>query len=156
MRLEYFQMIDRIIDVDVDAQSIRTACTVPTESPIFEGHFPTYPLMPGVLLVECMAQTAGWLVCALERYSSMPFLAGVKSGKFRKLVFPGDALEFEGSVTHRGSGYAMAECVGRREGTAVCEAQLTFTIRPFPNPQFREAFFAWGERLNLPVREFVK
>jgi 3-hydroxyacyl-[acyl-carrier-protein] dehydratase len=156
MRLEYFQMLDRIVDFDVDAQRIRTACTVPTESTIFEGHFPTYPLMPGVLLIECMAQTTGWLVCMLEHFSAMPFLAGVRSGKFRKLVVPGDALEFEGRVTHRGSGYAMAECVGRRDSAHICEAELMFTVRPFPNPQFREAFFALGERLNVPIKEFAK
>jgi 3-hydroxyacyl-[acyl-carrier-protein] dehydratase len=156
MRLEYFQMIDRIVDVDVGAERIRAACTVPKESTIFEGHFPNYPLMPGVLLIECMAQTAGWLVCALERFAAMPFLVGVREGKFRRLVFPGDMLEFEGKVVHKGSGYAVAECLGRRDGTIICEAKLTFATKPFPNPQFREAFFAWGERLNLPIKEFVK
>ena len=156
MRLEYFQMIDRIVDLDVDGRRIRAECTVPKESPIFEGHFPSYPLMPGVLLIECMAQTTGWLVCALGRFAAMPFLAGVKEGKFRNLVFPGDTLQFEGTVLHEGSGYAVAECTGRRDGVNVCDAQLTFRIRPFPSPQFRETFFAWGEHLNLPIKEFVK
>jgi len=156
MRLEYFQMIDRIVDLDVDGRRVRAECTVPKESPIFEGHFPSYPLMPGVLLIECMAQTTGWLVCALGRFAAMPFLAGVKEAKFRNLVFPGDTLQFEGTVLHEGSGYAVAECTGRRDGATVCDAQLTFRIRPFPSPQFRETFFAWGERLNLPIKEFVK
>jgi len=156
MRLEHFQMIDRIVEVDVGARRLRAACAVPAQSTIFEGHFPTYPLMPGVLLIECMAQTAGWLVCMLGGFTAMPFLAGVKDAKFRTLVFPGDALEFEGSVVHEGSGYAVAECTGRRDGGRVCDAQLTFRIMPFPNPQFREAFFAWGERLNIPVKEFIK
>ena len=156
MRLEYFQMIDRIVEVDLAAQRLRAACTVPKESPIFEGHFPTYPLMPGVLLIECMAQTAGWLVCMLGRFAAMPFLAGVKEGKFRTLVFPGDQLEFEGSIVHEGSGYSVADCIGRRDGKKVCDAQLTFRIMPFPSPQFREAFFAWGERLELPIKELVK
>jgi 3-hydroxyacyl-[acyl-carrier-protein] dehydratase len=156
MRLEYFQMIDRIVDFDVDARRILAACTVPKQSPIFEGHFPTFPLMPGVLLIECMAQTTGWLVCILGRFATMPFLAGVKEGKFRNLVFPGDALEFEGKVVHEGSGYAVAECTGRRDGAKVCDAQLTFSIRPYPSQEFREAFFAWGERLNLPIKELVK
>ena len=156
MRLEYFQMIDRIVEVDLEARRLRAACTVPEESPIFEGHFPTYPLMPGVLLIECMAQTTGWLVCMLGRFSAMPFLAGVKEGKFRTLVFPGDQLEFDGSVVHEGSGYTVAECVGRRDGKKVCDAQLTFRIMPFPSPQFREAFFAWGERLELPIKELVR
>jgi 3-hydroxyacyl-[acyl-carrier-protein] dehydratase len=156
MRLEYFQMIDRIVDVDIDARVIRSACIVPQESTIFEGHFPTYPLMPGVLLTECMAQTTGWLVCLLGRFSAMPFLAGVKEAKFRSLVHPGDALEFEGSMVHEGSGYAVAACIGRRDGAKVCDAELTFRIMPFPSPQFRDSFFAWAERLNLPVREFVR
>ena len=156
MRLEYFQMLDRIVDIDVDTRRIRAACTVPKESPIFEGHFPGYPLMPGVLLTECMAQTTGWLACTLLRFTAMPFLIAVKEAKFRALVYPGDALEFEGSVTHEGSGYTVAECTGRRGGDKVCNAELSFRIMPFPSSQFREAFFAWGERLNLPVREFVK
>jgi 3-hydroxyacyl-[acyl-carrier-protein] dehydratase len=156
MRLEYFQMIDRIVDVDIGARVLRSACTVPKESTIFEGHFPSYPLMPGVLLIECMAQTTGWLVCMLGRFSAMPFLAGVKEAKFRSLVYPGDALEFEGSVVHEGSGYAVAACTGRRDGTKVCDAELTFRIMPFPSPQFRESFLAWAERLNLPVQEFVR
>jgi 3-hydroxyacyl-[acyl-carrier-protein] dehydratase len=156
MRLEYFQMIDRIVDVDIDARRLRSACTVPTESTIFEGHFPTYPLMPGVLLTECMAQTAGWLVCLLGRFAAMPFLAGVKEAKFRTLVFPGDALEFEGTIVHEGSGYTVTACEGLRDGKKVCDAELTFRIMPYPSPQFREAFLGWGERLNLPVREFVK
>jgi 3-hydroxyacyl-[acyl-carrier-protein] dehydratase len=156
MRLEYFQMVDRIVEVDVDARRLRAACTVPKESTIFEGHFPTYPLMPGVLLIECMAQTTGWLVCMLGRFSAMPFLAGVKEGKFRTLVFPGDQLEFEGSMVHEGSGYSVAGCTGYRDGKKVCDAQLTFRIMPFPSPEFREAFFAWGERLELPIKEIAR
>src|SRR5579862_4316644 len=155
MRLEYFQMIDRIVDIDVDSRRVRTQCTVPTESPIFEGHFPTYPLMPGVLLIECMAQTTGWLVCMLGRFTAMPFLAGVKEGKFRTAVFPGNVLEFEGTMVHEGSGYAIADCKGLRDGSTICDARLTFRIMPYPNEQFRETLFASAERVNLPVKEFV-
>jgi 3-hydroxyacyl-[acyl-carrier-protein] dehydratase len=156
MRLELFQMIDRIVEVDLEARRLRAAATVPRESTIFEGHFPTYPLMPGVLLIECMAQTTGWLVCTLGRFSAMPFLAGVKEAKFRTLVFPGDRLEFDGSVVHEGSGFTIAACTGSRDGKKVCNAQLTFRIMPFPSDQFREAFLGWGERLNLPVKEFAR
>ena len=66
MRLEYFQLIDRIVDLDLSARTIRCEATVPTESTIFEGHFPGYPLMPGVLLIERMAQTSGWLLVAMQ------------------------------------------------------------------------------------------
>ena len=156
MRLEYFQMIDRIVALSVDERTIRSVCTVPTESPIFEGHFPTYPLMPGVLLIECMAQTTGWLVSALGGFTAMPFLVGVKEGKFRTAVFPGDALEFQGQVVHEGSGYSVSECQGRRDSKVVCDAQLTFRIMPYPSPQFRDLLWEWAERINLPVKEFVR
>ena len=57
---------------------------------------------------------------------------------------------------HEGSGYTVAECKGLRDGSKVCDAELTFRIMPYPSPQFRQAFFEWGKRLNLPVTEFVK
>ena len=73
MRLEYFQLIDRIVDLNLADRKISSLATVPTASTIFEGHFPGYPLMPGVLLIETMAQTSGWLVVAMNRFERMPF-----------------------------------------------------------------------------------
>src|ERR1700683_4694927 len=125
MRLEYFQMIDRIVHRDVDARRVRAECTVPKESPIFEGHFPGYPLMPGVLLIECMAQTTGWLVSGLHGFTAMPFLARIKEVKFRTAVFPGDAHELYAKIVHEGSGYTIADCKGRRGSTVVCDARIT-------------------------------
>ena len=156
MRLEYFQMIDRVVALDVAERAIRTVCSVPKTSTIFEGHFPNYPLMPGVLLLECMAQTGGWLVMARGGFTAMPFLAGVKEAKFRTAVFPGDELEFAGNVMHEGSGYTVCECKGLRREKTVCSAQITYRILPFPSPEFRKSLFEWAERIDVPVKELSK
>lgn len=156
MRLEYFLMIDRIVGIDVGERKIRSACVVPQQSTIFEGHFPTYPLMPGVLLTECMAQTTGWLVSVLGGFEKMPILVGIKEAKFRTFVHPGDELEFEGRVEHEGSGYVVGSAKGWRGGKAVCQATVTYSMVPYPTPAFRQAMWEWAERINVPVKEFVK
>jgi len=156
MRLEYFQMIDRFVEVDIGERLIRSVCTVPRQSTVFEGHFPGYPLMPGVLLIECMAQTTGWLVSAITGFTGLPALAGVKEGKIRTAVFPGDELEFEGRVVHDGSGYAIGESTGWRKGEVVCDSRLTYRLITYPSPEFRKTMWDWAERLNFPLKEFVK
>ena len=90
MQLEYFQMVDRITDLDLGKRTISVESQVPEASPVFEGHFPGYPLMPGVLLTEAMAQTSGWLLIALLKFDRMPFLASVKEAKMRDFVKPGE------------------------------------------------------------------
>jgi 3-hydroxyacyl-[acyl-carrier-protein] dehydratase len=156
MRLEYFQMIDRFVDVNVDERLIRSVCTVPQQSTVFEGHFPGFPLMPGVLLIECMAQTTGWLVSAVTGFTGLPALAGVKEGKIRTAVFPGDDLEFEGKIVHEGSGYTIGESRGWCKGEVVCDARLTYRLIPYPSPEFRKTMWDWADRLNFPLKEFVK
>ena len=95
MRIEYFQLIDRIVDLDLDGRTIRAEAQVPQESTIFEGHFPGHPLMPGVLLIEAMAQTAG-AICILSmgegKTKSVYFLT-IDKAKFRRPVVPGDVVE---------------------------------------------------------------
>src|SRR5579872_3444919 len=105
MRLEYFQMVDRITLLDPEARIVRADCAVPDESPVFEGHFPGHPLLPGVLMIETIAQTGGWLVLATLRFARMPFLVHVKEAKLRAFVSPGQRLEAEARLVHDGSGY---------------------------------------------------
>ena len=98
MRLEYFQLIDRIVDLDLGNRTIRTQATVPAASTIFEGHFPGFPLMPGVLLLESMAQTSGWLIIGITGFTRMPFLAAFNQAKLRSFVKPGDTLELTAAL----------------------------------------------------------
>jgi 3-hydroxyacyl-[acyl-carrier-protein] dehydratase len=103
-----------------------------------------------------MAQTTGWLVSALTGFTGLPALAGVKEGKIRNAVFPGDELEFEGRVIHEGSGYAVGEAKGWCKGAAICDATLTYRIVPYPSPELRAGLWEWAERINFPAKEFAK
>src|ERR1700729_4020616 len=107
MHLEYFQLIDRIVDLNVGERTIAVEAQVPVHNTIFEGHFPGHPIMPGVLLIEAMAQTSGWLLIALTKFERMPFLAAVKEAKMRSFVNPGDLLQVEARIIHEGSCNAM-------------------------------------------------
>ena len=151
MRIEYFQLIDRIIALNLADHTIRTEAVVPTTSTIFEGHFPGYPLMPGVLLIESMAQTAGWLVVAERRFESMPFLASLKDVKLRTFVTPGSLLSLSAKLVHDGSGFAVAKAEGRFEDKIICDATITFRIMPFPNAEFRASMQQVAERLEFPM-----
>src|SRR5688500_14362125 len=98
MQLEYFRLIDRIVSLDLDARTIRVEADVPTESTIFEGHFPGMPLMPGVLLLETMAQASGWLILGLTKFSGMPLLAAFKEAKLRSFITPGTPLQISATL----------------------------------------------------------
>src|SRR5712672_3286575 len=128
MRLEYFQMVDRITALDASLGRIETACQVPEQSPVFEGHFPGHPLLPGVLMIETMAQTGGWLVLAMSRFQRMAFLAQVKEAKLRAFVLPGQALQAEAQLLHDGSGYAIVTGSISAAGKKVADAELTYRV----------------------------
>jgi 3-hydroxyacyl-[acyl-carrier-protein] dehydratase len=151
MRIEYFQLIDRIIDLDLAGRTIRTEARVPTESTIFEGHFPGFPLMPGVLLIEAMAQTAGWLVIGATGFTRMPFFAALKEAKLRSFVTPGESLALSARLLHEGSGFAMAAADIHCEGKLTCNAEFTFRLIEFPNPEFRASMERMAALLEFPM-----
>ena len=151
MRLEYFLLIDRIVDLKLDDLTIRTEATVPTTSTIFEGHFPGYPLMPGVLLIETMAQTSGWLLVALHKLTRMAFFASVKEAKLLSFVTPGQALAVSAKLVHDGSGFAVTKAEIRSEGKLVCNAELTFRLIPFPNPELRANMEKVARQVGFPL-----
>jgi len=146
MQLEYFHLIDRIVDLDIGEKKIVVEAQVPQHSTVFEGHFPGYPLMPGVLLIESMAQASGWLLLGLLKFERMPILAAVKEAKVRGSVFPGDLITIEASLSHEGSGFAVTEAKIRVGG----QLRATFTLIPFPNPDMRGYMNSVAERVGFP------
>jgi 3-hydroxyacyl-[acyl-carrier-protein] dehydratase len=151
MRIEYFQLIDRIIDLDLANLTIRAEAAVPATSTIFEGHFPGHPLMPGVLLIEAMAQTSGWLIIARTKFDKMPFLAAVKEAKLRTFVTPGQMLTVSSKLVHEGSGFMIADAAITADGKPICDASITLRLMPFPSQQFRSGMEEAAQRLALPM-----
>jgi len=148
MRLEYFQMVDRV--VALEGESITIASTVPDASPVFEGHFPGYPILPGVLMVETMAQACGWLLLALNGLERMPFLSKVGEAKFRGFVGPGSPLTVSAKRMHDGSGYAVCEARIESAGKRIADAEITFRIMPFPAPELEQMMRETAKRIGLP------
>src|ERR1700733_13045406 len=96
-----FLLVDRILELE--PERIVGIKNVTANEPFFIGHFPDFPVMPGVLIVEAMAQTAGGLVLKRipDRESKLVLLGSIESAKFRKPVVPGDQLRIEMSVLRR-------------------------------------------------------
>lgn len=151
MRLEYFQLIDRIVDISLTDRTISTEATVPTTSTIFEGHFPGFPLMPGVLLIEAMAQTSGWLIVAANKFDRMAFLAAVKDAKFRTFIRPGQVLQVKAKLSHEGSGYAVTEASISLDGKVVCDAELTLRVLSFPNDEMKLQMRETAKKVGFPL-----
>jgi 3-hydroxyacyl-[acyl-carrier-protein] dehydratase len=152
MRLEYFQMVDRIVELNIDDRTIEARAQIPQTSPIFEGHFPGHPLMPGVLLIESMAQASGWLIIGVTKFERMPFLAAVKSAKLRTFVSPGQTLTLAANLIHEGSGFAVTEAAVTVDGKNVAGCELTFRIMEFPDPRFRTSMLEVAAAIEFPMQ----
>src|SRR5262245_30962339 len=152
MQLDYFQLIDRIVHLNLQGKTITVEAQVPDKHIIFEGHFPGFPIMPGVLLTEAMAQSAGWLVLGVLKFERMPFLAIVKEAKMRGFVSPGQLLTIEAKLEHEGSGFAVAKAKGRIGKDLKCSAEITFGLAPFPDPTFRVFMDEMARKIGFPLQ----
>ena len=149
MLLEYFQMIDRIEAVDLAVGRLTARSVVPEKSPVFEGHFPGYPLVPGVLLIETMAQASGFLVLAATKFAAMPFLMSVDGAKMRTFVEPSAELEIEAFLEHEGSGFAVTKARIASGGKKICDAQLKLRTMPFDQVPLGEIVRKRAEEVGL-------
>jgi 3-hydroxyacyl-[acyl-carrier-protein] dehydratase len=149
MLLEYFQMIDRIETVDLAAGRLTARSVVPEKSPVFEGHFPGYPLVPGVLLIETMAQASGFLVLGATNFVAMPFLMSVDGAKMRTFVEPSAELEIEAFLEHEGSGFAVTKAKIASGGKKICDAQLKLRTMPFDQVPLGEIVRKRAEEVGL-------
>ena len=152
MDLDYFTLIDRIVDLNLGERTIVVEAQVPEKHTIFEGHFPGFPIMPGVLLTEAMAQSSGWLLLGVLKFTRMPFLAIVKEAKMRGFVSPGQLLTIEAKVEHEGSGFAVTKAKGRVGKELKCSAEITFGLAPFPDPAFRVHMDAMANKVGFPLQ----
>ncbi|OYR19239.1 3-hydroxyacyl-ACP dehydratase FabZ [Brucella thiophenivorans] len=124
-----FLLIDRIIDIDGD-QSATGIKNVTMNEPHFTGHFPDKPIMPGVLIIEAMAQTAG-AITVLKNGSDKPSLVyfmTIDKAKFRRPVVPGDQLHLHVKKIKQRGNISKFECVAQVDGVKVAEAEVAAMV----------------------------
>src|SRR5579871_4072620 len=119
-----FLLVDRI--EELETERVVGIKNVTVNEPFFAGHFPDYPVMPGVLIIEAMAQVAGVLVLSgiPDRKNKLVLLAGVDGAKFRKPVRPGDQLRIEMKVLRSRATMAKVSGTATVDGVAVAEAEI--------------------------------
>jgi beta-hydroxyacyl-ACP dehydratase FabZ len=119
-----FLLVDRI--VELEAERIVGIKNVTHNEPFFTGHFPDFPVMPGVLIVEAMAQTAGVLVLKTvpDRDRKLVLLVAIENARFRRPVVPGDTLRMEMKVLKRKASVAKMAGVATVDGLVVAEVEV--------------------------------
>lgn len=98
-------------------------------SPFFQGHFPNVPVMPGVLIIEALAQVGAVALLSKEEYKGkIVYLGGIRQARFREKVVPGDTLKLECRIIKQKGPVGLGSAVASVNGKTVCTAELTFAI----------------------------
>ncbi|MGT2888158.1 3-hydroxyacyl-ACP dehydratase FabZ [Streptococcus didelphis] len=122
-----FLLVDRVLEIEED--QIVALKNVTINEPFFAGHFPEYPVMPGVLIMEALAQTAGVLELSKEQNKGkLVFYAGMDKVRFKKQVRPGDQLIMTARFIKRRANIAVVEAKAEVDGKLAASGLLTFAI----------------------------
>lgn len=121
-------LIDRVEEL-IDGEKVIAKKNVTINEPFFQGHFPHEPVMPGVLIVEAMAQAGAVALLSLEQFrGKIAYFGGIDKAKFRQKVTPGDTLILEVEIIKVKSSAGIGKGIARVDGKKVAEAELTFMI----------------------------
>ena len=120
--------MDRIVDGEEGKWAKGIKC-VSANEPFFQGHFPQYHVMPGVLIIEALAQVGAVAVLSMpEHKGKIGFLGAIKNARFRRQVTPGDVLELTCTITRQKGSVAVAEAEAVVNGQQAVTAELTFAL----------------------------
>jgi 3-hydroxyacyl-[acyl-carrier-protein] dehydratase len=123
-----FLLVDRIEEVEPGVRAVGIK-NVTQNEPFFEGHFPDYPVMPGVLIVEALAQVGAVGVMAKEEFrGKLALFAGIDGVRFRRQVVPGDVLRLEVEISRLRGVAGLGKGSATVNGERVCEADLMFAF----------------------------
>lgn len=125
-----FLLVDRIVEMEANKRIVGIK-NVTINEPFFQGHFPGHPIMPGVLIVEAMAQVGGVLLMGTvdDPESKVVYFMSLDNIKFRKPVRPGDQLRFEIEIVQLRARVCRIAGVAKVDGTVVCEAEMAAMVR---------------------------
>lgn len=133
-----FLLIDRVVELSDELDRIVVIKNVTANEPQFTGHFPHVPVMPGVLMIEAMAQACAIMALKrlpedVDRENCLFYFAGIDNARFKRVVQPGDQLVIEGRFVRQKMGLGVFEATASVDGKVACSATLMCAYRPVPN-----------------------
>lgn len=125
-----FLLVDKIVELEIGKRAVGIK-NVTINEHFFQGHFPQYPVMPGVLIVEALAQTGGIAVGSMEEYKGrIAFFAGIDNVRFKRQVKPGDTLRLEVELTQLRRSIGVASALATVDGEVACKGDVMFALGP--------------------------